>query len=166
VKHPSEVLKKGETVKAVVLNIDAENRRLSLGIKQLQPDIWESFSNTHEVGATIKGKIARKTTFGLFVELAEGMEGLCHVSEISSDPAVRKKMPLEVGEEHEFRIIKMNPAERKIGLSLKAMKEEPPRPEREREKEKPAKPQQANSSGATTNIGELMAMKERNPTRN
>ncbi|MBI2820564.1 MAG: S1 RNA-binding domain-containing protein, partial [Acidobacteria bacterium] len=161
IKHPSEVLKKGETVQAVVLTIDPENRRLSLGIKQLQPDIWESFCNTHPVGTTVKGKIARKTTFGLFVELVEGLEGLCHISEVSSDPAVRKSMLLEVGEEHEFRIIKMSPAERKVGLSLKAMKEEPPRPE----KEKPAKAQPSSSS-ATTNIGELMAMKERNPTRN
>jgi small subunit ribosomal protein S1 len=95
------------------------------------------------------------------VELAEGLEGLCHISEVSSDPGQRKKMSLEAGEEHEFRIIKMNPAERKIGLSLKSVSEEPPRLERE----KPAKPP-ASSSGATTNIGELMAMKERNPTRN
>ena len=161
IKHPSEILKKGETVQAVVLNIDPENRRLSLGIKQLQPDVWESFCNTHEVGTMVKGKIARKTTFGLFVELTEGLEGLCHISEVSSDPAERKKMPLEVGEEHEFRIIKMSATERKIGLSLKAMKEAPARPERA----KPVKPQQT-SSGATTNIGELMAMKDRNPTRN
>jgi len=161
VKHPSDVLKKGEMVKAVILNIDPENRRLSLGIKQLQPDTWESFCNAHQVGAMVKGKIVRKTTFGLFVELVEGLEGLCHVSEISSDSAERRSMPLEIGEEHEFRIIKMSPAERKIGLSLKAMKEEPPRPA----PEKPAKAP-SSSSGATTNIGELMAMKERNPTRN
>jgi small subunit ribosomal protein S1 len=161
IKHPSQVLKKGERVQAVVLNIDPENRRLSLGIKQLQPDVWESFCNTHEVGTAVKGKIVRKTAFGLFVELVEGLEGLCHISEVSSDPGERKRMPLEIGEEHEFRIIKMNPEERKIGLSLKAMREEPPRPE----KEKPIKAQPS-SSGATTNIGELMAMKERNPNRN
>ena len=162
VKHPSEVLKKGETVQAVILNIDPQNCRLSLGIKQLQPDTWESYCNTHQVGEAVKGKIVRKTTFGLFVELAEGLEGLCHVSEISSDPAQRKSLPLEAGEEHEFRIIKMNPAERKIGLSLKALHVEPPLPAAE----KPAPAPSYSSSGPTTNIGELMAMKERNPTRN
>ncbi|HWP85860.1 MAG TPA: 30S ribosomal protein S1, partial [Terriglobia bacterium] len=161
IKHPSEVLKKGETVQAVILSIDPENQRLSLGIKQLQPDIWETFCNSHEVGSVVKGKVARKTTFGVFVELAEGLEGLCHISEISSDPVERKNIPLETGQEQEFRIIKINPAERKIGLSLKALHEEPPRPA----PEKAPKPQHT-SSGATTNIGELMAMKERNPTRN
>jgi len=170
VKHPSEILKKGETVQAVVLNIDPENRRLSLGIKQLQPDTWESYCNTHQVGTAVKGKIVRKTTFGLFVELVEGLEGLCHISEVSSDPAERRKMALEEGEEHEFRIIRMSPAERKIGLSLKAMQPEPPprprpSPDRPAKTPKAAKPQQP-SSGPTTNIGELMAMKERNPNRN
>jgi small subunit ribosomal protein S1 len=163
VKHPSEILKKGETVQAVILNIDPESRRLSLGIKQLQPDTWETFCNAHQVGDAVKGKIARKTTFGLFVELAEGLEGLCHVSEIASDPGERKSMPLEIGEEREFRIIKMSPKERKVGLSLKAM--QPPAPPRPAPV-KPAPAQQYSGSGATTNIGELMAMKERNPTRN
>src|SRR5207247_6632410 len=81
VKHPSEVLKKGDRVKAVVLAIDSEKRRLSLGVKQLQPDVWESFFQQHRVGDIVHGKVLRVATFGAFVEIAEGVEGLCHNSE-------------------------------------------------------------------------------------
>src|SRR5574340_830447 len=82
VKHPSEVLKKGDTVDAVVLNIDAENQRLSLGLKQLATDVWDDFFKAHKVGDLVEGKIVRLTSFGAFVELAEGVEGLVHVSEV------------------------------------------------------------------------------------
>ncbi len=81
VKHPSEVLKKGDKVKAIVLAIEPDNRRLSLGVKQLQPDVWESFFEQHRVGDVLKGKILRLASFGAFVELADGVEGLCHNSE-------------------------------------------------------------------------------------
>ena len=81
VKHPSEVLKKGDVVDAMVLNIDAENQRLSLGLKQLATDIWDDFFSRHHVGDTIEGKVVRMTNFGAFVELDEGIEGLIHVSE-------------------------------------------------------------------------------------
>ena len=84
IKHPSEVLKKGERVDAVILNIDTENHRLSLGIKQLQPDIWEQFFATHQLGDTVKGRIVRHAPFGVFVEIEEGIEGLCHVSELEN----------------------------------------------------------------------------------
>jgi small subunit ribosomal protein S1 len=82
VKTPSEVLKKGQIVQAVILNIDAANRRLSLGIKQLQPDAWETFFRSHQVGDVVRGKVCRAATFGVFVELAPGIEALCHHSEI------------------------------------------------------------------------------------
>ena len=81
IKHPSEVLKKGDVVEAMVLNIDAENQRLSLGLKQLATDIWDDFFSRHHVGDTIEGKVVRMTNFGAFVELDEGIEGLIHVSE-------------------------------------------------------------------------------------
>ena len=81
VKHPSEVLKKGDVVEAMVLNIDAENQRLSLGLKQLATDIWDDFFSRRHVGDTIEGKVVRMTNFGAFVELDEGIEGLIHVSE-------------------------------------------------------------------------------------
>ena len=82
VKHPSEVLKKGDTVEAIVLNIDAENQRLSLGLKQLATDVWDDYFSHHKVGDIVEGKIVRLTSFGAFVELAEGVEGLVHVSEL------------------------------------------------------------------------------------
>ena len=121
VKHPSDVLKKGETIKAVVLKIDTENRRLSLGVKQLTPDAWTQYLGSHEIGNDVKGKIVRKTDFGVFVELVEGVEGLCHVSELYPLVRDRNNIPFEVGEEHDFLIIKMTPDEHKIGLSMKAL---------------------------------------------
>jgi small subunit ribosomal protein S1 len=119
VKHPSEVVKKGEKVKAVVLGVEPQNRRLSLGIKQLQPDVWESFFATHRVGDVVHGKVLRTAQFGAFVEIAEGVEGLCHISEAGDDVEGHSK--LEQGTEHEFKIIKINVEEKKVGLSLRAV---------------------------------------------
>lgn len=121
VKHPSEVLKKGEIVQAVILHIDAGNRRLSLGVKQLQPDAWETFFRNHQIGDVVHGKVVRSANFGVFVELAPGVEGLCHRSELSG-PAGKKQAeaPLPMGEEFDFKIIKMSETEKKIGLSLRA----------------------------------------------
>jgi small subunit ribosomal protein S1 len=125
IKHPSEVLKKGERVDAVILNIDTENHRLSLGIKQLQPDIWEQFFAAHQVGDAVKGKIVRHAPFGIFVEIEEGIEGLCHVSEFEdADARNRIEEAFPIGEALDFKIIKMSPAERKIGLSQKAVSED------------------------------------------
>jgi small subunit ribosomal protein S1 len=118
VKHPSEVVKKGEKVKAVVLGVEPQNRRLSLGIKQLQPDVWETFFATHRVGDVVHGKVLRTAQFGAFVEIAEGVEGLCHISEAGDDGDHSK---LEQGQEHEFKIIKINVEEKKVGLSLRAV---------------------------------------------
>ena len=119
VKHPSEVVKKGEKVKAVVLGVEPQNRRLSLGIKQLQPDVWESFFAAHRVGDVVHGKVLRTAQFGAFVEIAEGVEGLCHISEAGEGEDGTSK--LEVGLEHEFKIIKINVEEKKVGLSLRAV---------------------------------------------
>ncbi|MGE4056416.1 MAG: S1 RNA-binding domain-containing protein, partial [Vicinamibacterales bacterium] len=124
IKHPSEVLKKGDVVEAMVLNIDAENQRLSLGLKQLATDIWDDFFSRHHVGDTIEGKIVRMTNFGAFVELDEGIEGLIHVSEFddSRAPKGEEKIDLKVGETYPMKIIKLSPEERKIGLSIRALK--------------------------------------------
>ncbi|MGC2497091.1 MAG: 30S ribosomal protein S1, partial [Acidobacteriaceae bacterium] len=119
VKHPSEVLKKGEKVRAVVLGVEPENRRLSLGIKQLQPDVWETFFAQHRVGDVVKGKILRTAQFGAFVEIAEGVEGLCHVSEATDGHGAPIK--LEQGQESDFKIIRMNPEEKKVALSIRAV---------------------------------------------
>jgi small subunit ribosomal protein S1 len=121
IKHPSEVLKKGDKVEAMVLNIDAENQRLSLGLKQLATDIWDDFFSRHHVGQTIEGKVVRVTNFGAFVELDEGIEGLIHVSELD-DTKGTEKIELNVDQTYPMKIIKLVPAERKIGLSIRALK--------------------------------------------
>jgi small subunit ribosomal protein S1 len=127
IKHPSEVLKKGDDVQAVVLSVDAANQKLSLGIKQLEPDRWEEWFDLHNVGQVVRGKVARMTNFGAFVELDEGIEGLCHVSELDEKHVEKPTEFLNVSQEVEMKIIKLNLQEKKIGLSLKAMKEEEPR---------------------------------------
>ncbi len=128
VKHPSELVKKGQTVQAVVLNIDASSRRLSLGIKQLQPDNWEIFFRTHQVGEVVRGRTCRAAAFGVFIELLPGVEGLCHRSEIPGETTKRRSPkpsgedpPLPIGEEMDFKIVKMNEAQKRIGLSLRAL---------------------------------------------
>jgi small subunit ribosomal protein S1 len=122
VKHPSEVLKKGDKVEAVVLNIDAENQRLSLGLKQLATDIWDEFFSRHQVGDTVEGKVVRLTNFGAFVELAEGIEGLIPVSEFDETQGGGEKIELAVEQTYPMKIIKLSPGERKIGLSLRALR--------------------------------------------
>lgn len=129
IKHPSEVLKKGERVEAVILNIDTENHRLSLGIKQLQPDVWETFFTNHRPGDSVRGRIMRHAPFGVFVELEEGIEGLCHVSELDDADRTNIENTFRLGEEMEFKIIKMSPSEHKIGLSHKALAEDAERKE-------------------------------------
>jgi small subunit ribosomal protein S1 len=125
IKHPSEFLKKGQVVQAVILNIDASGRRLSLGVKQLQPDAWETFFRTHQVGDIVRGRPCRAANFGVFVELAPGVEALCHNSEIpNAADRSRDEPALPVGEEMEFKIIKLNEAEKRIGLSVRAVAED------------------------------------------
>ena len=120
-KHPSEMLKKGDTVEAMVLNIDADNQRLSLGLKQLQTDIWDEFFSQNKVGDTVEGKVVRLTNFGAFVELAEGIEGLIHVSEFDEQEG-GERLELKVDETYQMKIIKLIPSERKIGLSIRALR--------------------------------------------
>jgi len=149
VKHPSEVVKKGEKVKAVVLGVEPQNRRLSLGIKQLQPDVWESFFATHRVGDVVHGKVLRTAQFGAFVEIAEGVEGLCHVSEAVSDDGTPAKM--DQGDEHDFKIIKINVEEKKVGLSLRSTAHEASRATVEHYKE-----HKQPVSSSTTTLGDLI----------
>ena len=153
VKHPSEIVKKGEKVKAVVLGVEPQNRRLSLGIKQLQPDVWESFFATHRVGDQVHGKVLRTAQFGAFVEIAEGVEGLCHISEAGEDAATK----LETGLEHEFRIIKINVEEKKVGLSLRAIGQEASRSQVESYKKESHK---APVSSSTTTLGDLINLRK------
>jgi len=150
VKHPSEIVKKGEKVKAVVLGVEPQNRRLSLGIKQLQPDVWESFFAAHRVGDVVHGKVLRTAQFGAFVEIAEGVEGLCHISEAGDEGDGSK---LEAGLEHEFKIIKINVEEKKVGLSLRSIGQEASRAQVETYKKEAHK---APVSSSTTTLGDLI----------
>ncbi len=114
IKHPSEVLKKGQKIEAVVLGIDPEKRRVSLGLKQAGPDAWTDFCSRAKVGDVARGAVARLAAFGAFVEIEPGVEGLCHTTEI-----VAGKHPLKAGEEYNFCILRINPTDKKLALSMK-----------------------------------------------
>ncbi len=121
VRHPSEILKKGEKVEAIVLHVDKANHRISLGLKQIQQDPWQSLVlEKYRVGIDVKGKVVRTTDFGAFVELEDGVEGLLHVSELSQDRVNKPEDVVQVGQELTLKVIKLDPEERKIGLSLRA----------------------------------------------
>ncbi|MGH9721214.1 MAG: 30S ribosomal protein S1 [Bryobacteraceae bacterium] len=154
IKHPSELLRKGQMVQAVILAIDAKAKRLSLGIKQLQPDAWETFFQAHQVGDVVLGRVCRLANFGAFVELAEGVEGLCHNSEVPGySPRKVEEQPLAPGIEYDFKIIKMIEAEKKIGLSLRALADDEERTRLE--------DYQRQAAAATTTIEEVMSLKDR-----
>jgi small subunit ribosomal protein S1 len=149
VKHPSEVVKKGQLVQAVILNIDAPNRRLSLGVKQLQPDAWESFFRAHQVGDVVRGRVCRACNFGVFVELAPGVEGLCHRSEIPAASDRKHDEPsLPIGEEMDFKVVKLNEPEKKIGLSVRALADD--------EEKTRLEDYQRHAAAATMTIEEVM----------
>ncbi|MEN8730549.1 MAG: 30S ribosomal protein S1 [Desulfuromonadales bacterium] len=121
VKHPSEIFKKGDTVKAVVLNIDRENERFSLGLKQLSPDPWESIPVKYAPGTIVKGKATSVTDFGVFLEIEEGIEGLIHVSELSQEKVESPKDVVSVGDELEAAVLNVDTVDRKIALSIKQL---------------------------------------------
>lgn len=152
VKHPSEVLRKGQRVDATVLALDPANRRLSLGIKQLQADVWNEFFSKTKVDDVLPGRVSRLVPFGAFVELQEGIEGLCHISEFGESEDGKTPPQIEVGHAHDFRVIRLNPAERKIGLSLKEAKRSsaPPEETKEKEPERLSTMAQALSSAGVT----------------
>ncbi len=119
IDHPSSIYKKGDTVKAVILAIDPSNKKISLGIKQLSQDPWETIKEQYPVGSIVEGEISRTTNFGAFVKLASGVEGLVHISELSDQNVEKVEDVLKVGEKRQFRVISVNKDERKLGLSLK-----------------------------------------------
>lgn len=167
VKNPAEHFKKGDTVTAKVLKIDAANRRVSLGVKQVN-DIWATFFEKHPVGSLIRGKITRMAAFGAFVELAEGIEGLCHISEIEDRRAKndaaqtsgrggtpgagpKSGSQFEVGTELDFKIIKVNREQHKIGLSYRAAVKQVERRDMEEYR--------SSKSSATATIGDAILSK-------
>ena len=120
IKHPSEVLKKGQSVKAAVLKVDKEKQRISLGLKQLTGDPWtKDIPERYSIGGAVKGKIVRITDFGIFVELEEGVEGLIHVSESGVEPPVRAEDMMKPGDEIWAKVIKIDSVDKKIALSIK-----------------------------------------------
>jgi small subunit ribosomal protein S1 len=164
VKNPHEVFKKGEPITAKVLRIDPENRRVSLGMKQVN-DIWGDWFKQHRVGEIVRGKVSRIATFGAFVELGDNIEGLCHNTEIEerkrrddgassfrpSTGPLKSAGPLEPGKEYDFKIIKISSDTRRIGLSYRAAVRQIERKEIEQYK--------SSKSSATATIGDAMKQK-------
>jgi small subunit ribosomal protein S1 len=121
IKHPSEVLKKGQEIDAIITSIDAENRRLSLSIKDLEPNAWDRFVTEHKPGDVVRGKIARFANFGAFIELDDNLEGLCHISELSEERVEKPEDVVQLGQEMEFKILRIDAESKKIGLSARAV---------------------------------------------
>ncbi len=120
VNHPSEMLKKGDDVEAVVIDIDKQNQRISLGIKQLEDDPWKIIDQRYKIGDLVKGKVTKLASFGAFVQLADDIDGLVHISQLSEDRVDKVKDILKIGQDVEARVIKVDRTERRIGLSIKA----------------------------------------------
>ena len=131
VKHPSELYKKGDEVDAVVLGVDVENERVSLGIKQAAANPWTTLTQRHPVGTRIQGKVTSVTDFGVFVEIEEGIEGLIHISQLSNERVEKPSALFQVGKEVEAEIIHIDPREHKVGLSIKALRRSEERAEME-----------------------------------
>jgi len=120
INHPSEVLKKNDEVEAMVLDIDKVNQRISLGVKQLDSDPWKEIDQKYKIGDLVQGKVTKLASFGAFVQLQDDIDGLVHISQLSEDHVAKVKDILKVGQEAEARVIKVDKAERRIGLSIKA----------------------------------------------
>ena len=121
IKHPGEILKKSQEIEAVITSIDTENRRLSLSIKDLEPNAWERFVTTHKPGDVVRGRIARFANFGAFVELDDDLEGLCHISELSDERVDKPEDVVQLGQEMDFKILRIDAENKKIGLSARAV---------------------------------------------
>ena len=121
VGHPSEVLKKGQDIETQILNIDRDNKRISLGLKQIQPDPWSTVSQRYPMGSRVTGKVVRLTDFGAFVELEPGVDGLLHISQMAHRPIATPGEVVNVGDELTLLVIRVDPHERRIGLSLKEL---------------------------------------------
>ena len=152
IKHPKDVLKKDQEVDAIVTSIDRNGQRLSLSMKDLTPSAWEGFVATHRPGDVVRGKVSRFTNFGVFVELGEGLEGLCHISELSDERVERPEDVAELGQEMDFKILRIEPAEQKIGLSHRSVgKAEEPAGD--------TKMYSSEAKGGMASLGELAKLK-------
>lgn len=148
IKNPRDQYKKGDVIPAKVLTIDPDNEKFSLGVKQLSPDPWTQVANEHPVGSLIKGKITSLTDFGAFVEIRQGVEGMIHISEVSSDKIDSLSDILEVGQEVEAMVLRISPENKKIGLSIKAIDDA--------QEKKTMATQDKGSEKVGTNLGDLL----------
>jgi small subunit ribosomal protein S1 len=151
IKHPGELYKKGDEVEAVVLNIDVENERFSLGIKQLTQDPWETLSERQPVGSRVKGKVTKVADFGAFVEIEPGIEGLVHVSELKDERVENPRDVVNEGQEVDVKIIDINTTDRKVALSMKALLHEGEDDYREYLRKQ--------AEGSKARLGDVMAQK-------
>ena len=146
INHPSEVLKKGDDIEAEVLEIDKANQRISLSLKHLSDDPWKSIESRYKIGDLVTGKVSKVASFGAFIQLADEIDGLVHISQISNDRVEKVKEVLKIGQEVSARVIKVDKTERRIGLSIKAADYTPEQIEREKENYEALKPGEELSS--------------------
>jgi small subunit ribosomal protein S1 len=153
VKHPQEIYKKGDEVEAMVLHIDVEKERFSLGIKQLQRDPWEDIEYKYPIGCVVEGTVTKILDFGAILELDEDVEGLVHISELSYDKVESVHKVLTEGQKARAKVINLIPEERKIGLSIKRLTEE----ERQADYDTFLQTQQRGATRATTSFADLLS---------
>jgi ribosomal protein S1 len=146
INHPSEMLKKGDDIEAEVLEIDKANQRISLSLKHLADDPWKSIESRYKIGDLVTGKVSKVASFGAFIQLADEIDGLVHISQISNDRVEKVKEVLKIGQEVSARVIKVDKTERRIGLSIKAADYTPEQIEREKENYEALKPGEELSS--------------------
>jgi small subunit ribosomal protein S1 len=161
IEHPSEVLQKGQDVEVAVLSVDAERQRLSLGLKQLRPNIWDKYAENHRQGEVVEGTVTKLTNFGAFIELDEGIEGLVHVSEIADRPVKDPADELKVGDKLKVKILKVDADSHKISLSAKEA--ESPTPGRAREPVEPLEPQSQYEQDGKMTLGDLVDLSDLSP---
>jgi small subunit ribosomal protein S1 len=123
IKHPSEILKKKDKISSAVLSIDKDNCRISLGVKQLQPDPWDDIAANYPIGTEVSGKIIKVTGFGAFAEFGDGLEGLIHISQLSSEDTTDPESTVHVDDDIKAKVIKVDTSNKKIALSIKAFLE-------------------------------------------
>jgi 4-hydroxy-3-methylbut-2-enyl diphosphate reductase len=156
VKHPSEALKLDEEIEVFVLGVDRVNRKISLGLKELQPDPWVNAAELYKPGQMVKAKILRFAKFGAFAELERGLEGLIHISEMSKEAIQRPEEAAKIGDTVEVKILRVIPEEQKIGLSIKEAVRE-----REKQATREAPPPLAATEEKKVTIADMIAEKER-----
>lgn len=157
IKHPKDVLRKDQEIEAVITSIDPRGRRMSLSIKDTAPSEWESFVTSHKPGDTVKGKISRFAGFGVFVQLGEELEGLCHISELSDDRVERPEDVVAVGQEMDFKILRIEHEDQKIALSARAVG-------KEAETGVDSKLYSTDVKGGMSSLGELMNLRRGEPS--